>query len=84
MVFLGGTPAAVIGVVTITVGWLRWRDNRHDLLINLVTYAWFPLVGGLAFARRARRDRPRRPTTGSSTCWCSVVFALSLITQLRR
>ena len=54
MVFMGGTPAAVIGVVTITVGWLRWRDNPHDLLINLVTYAWFPLVGGLAFA--AARD----------------------------
>ena len=54
MVFLGGTPAAVIGVVTITVGWLRWRDNPHDLLNNLVAYAWFPLVGGLAFA--AARD----------------------------
>ena len=56
MVFMGGTPAAVIGVVTITVGWLRWRDNPHDLLINLVTYAWFPLVGGLAFV--AARDAP--------------------------
>jgi putative nucleotidyltransferase with HDIG domain len=49
MVFLGGTPAAVIGVVTIAVGWLRWRDTVHDFLINLVTYTWFPLLGGLAF-----------------------------------
>jgi putative nucleotidyltransferase with HDIG domain len=49
MVFMGGTPAAVIGLVTISVGWLRWRDKATDLLINLVTYAWFPLIGGLAF-----------------------------------
>ena len=27
MVFLGGTPAALIGVLTILVGWLRWRDR---------------------------------------------------------
>ena len=26
MVFLGGTPAALIGVVTILAGWIRWRD----------------------------------------------------------
>lgn len=50
MVFMGGTPAAVIGLVTISVGWVRWRDKFTDLLINLVTYAWFPLIGGLAFA----------------------------------
>ena len=29
MVFLGGTPAALIGVLTILVGWLRWRDAWH-------------------------------------------------------
>ncbi len=49
MVLLGGPPAAVIGVVTIVIGWLRWREARHYLLQNLVAYAWFPLVGGLAF-----------------------------------
>ncbi|MDX6622928.1 MAG: hypothetical protein QOE75_860 [Solirubrobacterales bacterium] len=49
MVFLGGTPAALLGVMTIAVGWLRWRDAPHDLLNNLLTYATFPLVGGLAF-----------------------------------
>ena len=27
MVFMGGTPAAVIGLVTISVGWLRWRTS---------------------------------------------------------
>jgi putative nucleotidyltransferase with HDIG domain len=49
MVFLGGTPAAVIGVLTILAGWLRWRDEGHYLLNNLLTYATFPLVSGIAF-----------------------------------
>ncbi len=49
MVFLGGTPAAVIGVLTIAAGWLRWRDNWHDLLVNVLTYTTFPLVAGVAF-----------------------------------
>jgi putative nucleotidyltransferase with HDIG domain len=49
MVFLGGSPAAVIGVITIAIGWFRWHDKPHDLLNNLVAYAWFPLLGGLVF-----------------------------------
>jgi putative nucleotidyltransferase with HDIG domain len=49
IVILGATPGALIGVVTIAVGWLRFRYARTTLLINLVTYAWFPLVSGLAF-----------------------------------
>jgi putative nucleotidyltransferase with HDIG domain len=51
MVFLGGTPAALIGMITILAGWLRWRDVPHDLLSNLTTYTTFPLLGGLAFER---------------------------------
>lgn len=49
MVFLGGTPAALIGVATILTGWIRWRDDWHYLLNNLLTYALFPLIGGIAF-----------------------------------
>jgi putative nucleotidyltransferase with HDIG domain len=49
MVFLGGSPAALIGVVTILAGWVRWRDEWHYLLNNLVTYAIFPLIGGIVF-----------------------------------
>ena len=29
MVFLGGTPAALIGVATIFAGWLRWQGRLH-------------------------------------------------------
>jgi putative nucleotidyltransferase with HDIG domain len=49
MVFLGGPPAAAIGVISIWAGWFRWRDDPHDLLVNTLTYATFPLVSGLAF-----------------------------------
>ncbi len=49
MVFLGGAPAALIGVVTIFVGWLRWRDEWHYLLNNVLTYAAFPVATGIAF-----------------------------------
>jgi putative nucleotidyltransferase with HDIG domain len=50
MVFLGGAPAATIGVITILVGWTRWHDEPHDLLNNLLTYATFPLIGGVVFS----------------------------------
>ncbi len=49
MVFLGGAPAALIGVVTILVGWLRWRTEWHSLIANVLGYTVFPLVGGIVF-----------------------------------
>jgi putative nucleotidyltransferase with HDIG domain len=49
IVFLGEAPAAAIGVATILTGWAFARYPGKDLLINLVTYAWFPLIGGIAF-----------------------------------
>jgi len=49
MVLLGGTPAALIGVTTILLGHVRFRE-RGDLFINnLVAYSWFPLLGGVGF-----------------------------------
>ncbi|MGZ6565167.1 MAG: hypothetical protein ACXVH1_37510 [Solirubrobacteraceae bacterium] len=48
-VLLGGSPAALIGVLTIAVGWLGTREPWHYFLNNLVVYAWFPLLGGLFF-----------------------------------
>ncbi|HSK50986.1 MAG TPA: HD-GYP domain-containing protein [Solirubrobacterales bacterium] len=49
MVLLGGTPAAVLGVVTILAGWLRWREGMGYLLNNVLTFALFPLLGGILF-----------------------------------
>src|SRR5436190_13518070 len=49
MVLLGGAPAALIGVGTIAVGHFRFRERRDLFVNNLVAYAWFPLLGGIAF-----------------------------------
>jgi putative nucleotidyltransferase with HDIG domain len=49
MVFLGGTPAALIGIFTILAGWIRWRSRWYALLNNVFDYTVFPLVGGVAF-----------------------------------
>jgi diguanylate cyclase (GGDEF)-like protein len=48
-VLLGGGPAAVVGVLSIAFGWLRTREAAHYLRNNLLTFAWFPLLSGLAF-----------------------------------
>jgi diguanylate cyclase (GGDEF)-like protein len=48
-VLLGGAPAAIVGVLTILIGWLRYRERGDLLRNNLVTFAWFPLLGGLLF-----------------------------------
>src|SRR4051794_39053599 len=49
MVFLGGTPAALIGLAAICVGWRNGRAPFHFFFNNLLTYAAFPLAGGIAF-----------------------------------
>jgi putative nucleotidyltransferase with HDIG domain len=49
MVLLGGTPAALIGLISILFGWLRFREGLHDLLVNALTFTSFPLVVGVAF-----------------------------------
>jgi diguanylate cyclase (GGDEF)-like protein len=47
--FLGGGPAALIGVVVTCVRWTRSREPFHGFLDNLVTFTWFPLIAGLLF-----------------------------------
>jgi putative nucleotidyltransferase with HDIG domain len=49
MVFLGGTPAVLIGVITTVAAWLRWHEATHYFIHNLLNYSLFPLVGGLVF-----------------------------------
>jgi diguanylate cyclase (GGDEF)-like protein len=46
---LGGGPAAVIGFLTIAIGWFRWREPGHQLLNNIATFIWFPLLAGIFF-----------------------------------
>jgi len=72
MVFLGGTPAALIGVMTILIGWFRWRDEPHYLVNNVFTYALFPLVGGVLF----RIVTERTGITSADASFYLLVFAL--------
>ena len=49
MVFLGGSPAALMGLVTAFLGYLRWREPLSSFIQNLLNYTLFTLAGGLAF-----------------------------------
>jgi len=49
IVFLGGTPAALIGVVSILVGWIRYREPFADLLVNVLTFMTLLLAVGVGF-----------------------------------
>ncbi|HEX5593579.1 MAG TPA: HD-GYP domain-containing protein [Solirubrobacterales bacterium] len=75
MVFLGGTPAAVIGVMTILAGWLRWRDEGHYLLNNVLTYATFPLVSGIAFHEIVDNGR----IADTDAAFYALIFAVFLL-----
>lgn len=50
MVFIGPACAALLGMVSITIGWLGSREEPHYLLSNLAAYCWFPLIGAAGFA----------------------------------
>jgi putative nucleotidyltransferase with HDIG domain len=75
MVFLGGAPAALIGVFTILAGWLRWRDEGHYLLNNLLTYATFPLVTGIAFHEAVVSGQ----VTQHEASFYALIFAVFLV-----
>ncbi len=49
-VLLGGGPAALIGVLSVGIGWWHSREVPHHLRNNLVTFAAYPLLAGLTFA----------------------------------
>src|SRR5581483_4672378 len=79
IVLLGGAPAAIVGVATIAIGWFRWREAPHYLRNNLVTYALFPLLAGIAFhAAAAGLDAP----SGTPTWYVLVAGAFALALTL--
>src|ERR1700750_693399 len=49
MVFLGGTPAMLIGLIATVRAWLRWREPGPLFVQNLFNFSLFPLVGGILF-----------------------------------
>lgn len=74
-VFLGGVPAALIGVLTILVSWTKERYPRDDLLVNLVTYAWFPLIAGIVFHRLTEAGS----VEAGSTAFYLLIFGVFLL-----
>ncbi len=46
---LGPGPAAALGALTMVVSWMRTRAPWHFALVNLATFIWYPLIGGLFF-----------------------------------
>jgi hypothetical protein len=48
-VLLGAAPAACLGALTIGCMQLQLRSSTHYFRNNLITFIWFPLVGGLVF-----------------------------------
>ncbi len=49
IVFLGGAPAALIGLLTIGVDWLRNRTSSDVLVNNLLAFSMAPLATSLTF-----------------------------------
>jgi putative nucleotidyltransferase with HDIG domain len=72
MVLVGGTPAALLGVVTMLAGWLRWREVWSVLLNNVLTFAFFPLVGGIVFHAAVEQ----LGLTSSDPAFYLLIFAL--------
>ncbi len=54
VVLLGGGPGAFVGMLAISIGWLRSREPPHQLRNNLATFAWFPLLVGIFFYAAVR------------------------------
>jgi putative nucleotidyltransferase with HDIG domain len=79
IVFLGATPAALIGVGTILVGWLRWREAFHYFLNNLLTYTTYPLVAGICFHAFVKTLNVTPSDTGFYLLVLGVFFAATLL-----
>jgi putative nucleotidyltransferase with HDIG domain len=48
IVFLGATPAMLIGETMILLSWLRWRTPPQYLVNNVLAFSILPLAGGIA------------------------------------
>ena len=68
MVFLGGTPAALIGAITILVGWLRWRDDAARPAQQPRHLRDLPADRRHRLRAGDDRGRASPPTTRPSTC----------------
>jgi diguanylate cyclase (GGDEF)-like protein len=48
-VLLGGGPAALVGVISVVIGWFSSRESASAFRNNVAIFAWYPLITGLFF-----------------------------------
>jgi putative nucleotidyltransferase with HDIG domain len=78
MALAGPAPAVAVGVCAVALDAVRTRPERWHLVTDLVTYATFPLLGGLAFA--GLRDAGLASDAGAYAVCVAVLFlALNLL-----
>jgi putative nucleotidyltransferase with HDIG domain len=77
MAFLGPGPAVAIGLLTIAVDSIRARPRVASVIINLATYATYPLVGGLLI-----RWAIHHGADSDSASYALVVLGLYVVTNL--
>jgi len=75
MVFLGGTPAALIGVISIIAGWVRFREKWNDFFFNLLTYITFPVIVATTFHEIVEATA----ITSSDPIYYGLVFGVFLV-----
>ena len=77
MAFLYGTPAALMGAITILVSYVSNRIPLHFFLNNLLTFITFPLVGGIV-VQQVEASANLGPRDAAFYLLVFGVFALSL------
>jgi putative nucleotidyltransferase with HDIG domain len=75
MVFLGGTPAMLIGLIATVAAWLRWREPGPLFVQNLFNFSLFPLVGGVLFHAIVSATG----ITDADVSYYSLVFGIFLV-----
>jgi putative nucleotidyltransferase with HDIG domain len=77
MVLVGGTPAALIGVLAVLAGSIKDRDRPAIILPNIAIYAAFPLACGLLF-HAVRDSYDLQPSSVAFGAVVLGLFAVSL------
>ncbi len=78
-VLIGGDAAAIVGVFTIAIGWFSSRERAEIFRQNLVTFLWFPLLGGLVFYWMSNGQNLILTATHRPPSYYPLVFAAFMI-----
>jgi putative nucleotidyltransferase with HDIG domain len=79
MTFLGAAPAAVMGTLTIVLTWRQGRAPLPFFLNNILTFAAFPLLGGIAFHSAQQASQLQETDAGFYLLVFTVFFAAMVV-----